>query len=99
MFEPLTNSRRSQVEALAPGETIGESLFPDTLEAVPATVTRLHKLWSTAVQRVRSGPPASASANANTNTNTGERQFALSRSRRVHGDGRIEVKLTIRRIA
>jgi len=82
--QPQADSRRSRLEALACGRAIKDHESVAEMEDVPATVKRLHKVWSTAIARVRLEHP--------------DRKFSCQRERLIErGSGNIKITLTIKR--
>lgn len=78
----IPDSRRARLEALALGRTITEHENADEMDDVPSIVKRLHRVWGTAIARVRLDYP--------------DRRFTCTRERIVQRNN-VQIKLTIER--
>ncbi len=77
------DSRRARLEALRAGQDVKEHETAAEMDDVPAIVKRLHRVWSTAIARVKLDYPL--------------RTFSCTRDRvLVRGNG-IQITLTIKR--
>ena len=77
------DSRRARLEALNVGKDVQEHEVVAEMDDVPAIVKRLHRVWSTAIARVKLDYPL--------------RTFSCTRDRVIVRGKGIQITLTIRR--
>lgn len=77
------DSRRARLEALNAGQDVKEHETAAEMDDVPAIVKRLHRVWSTAIARVKLDHPG--------------RTFSCARDRVIVRGKGIQITLTIKR--
>lgn len=82
--QSIPDSRRARLEALTPGRAITEHENADEMDDVPSIVKRLHKVWGTAIMRVKLDHP--------------DRRFVCTRERIVQRNN-VQIKFNIKRIS